>query len=317
MANERSSSRSSAPVRWLAILNPAAGRGRAARRWPALARALDRHGVAWELRTTAAAGDGERIAREARLAGQRHFLAVGGDGTLHEIANGLIGGERCVLAVAPLGTGNDWARGLNSPSEPGAIARMLAAGRLRRVDAGRIEYTDDGARRARYFVNVAGAGYDAWVIERLPAGSPRGLAYLAAVLRGLWAYVAPRFDFAAPDTAFRVEASLFATFVALGPYCGGGMRFAPQADPTDGAFDLVAVPHLGPWAAVRRLPALYAGTLPRDPRVRYARAARASIDATPPARVEADGQLLGTTPARLEILPGAIDALVPATEESR
>lgn len=317
MGIEPSSSRSRDAERWLAILNPAAGRGRAASAWPALARALDRRGVPWELRTTAAPGDAVRLAREARLAGHRRFLAVGGDGTLHEVANGLLGGERCTLAVAPLGTGNDWARGVGMPSEPDAIASALAAGRTRPVDAGRIEYEDDGARRTRHFVNVAGAGYDAWVIERLPAGAPRGLAYLAAVVRGLWAYVAPRFVVGADDDAYRIDAPLFAAFVALGPFCGGGMRFAPHADLSDGAFDVVAVPHLGPWAAVRRLPALYAGTLPRDPRVRYSRSTRATIHATPPARVEADGQLLGTTPASFEILPGAIEAIVPATESPR
>jgi diacylglycerol kinase (ATP) len=316
MASEGDSAHARTPARWRAIVNPVAGRGRAGARWPALHDALRRLGVDCDARFTARAGDGERLAREACASGIRALVAVGGDGTLNEIANGVLGvGVRCRLAAAPFGTGNDWALALGLPTDPGAFAAVVATGVTRAVDAGRIEYDDAGTRRVHHFQNVAGAGFDAWVVERLPSSGPRGVAYLTGLLRGLWRYRAPRFSFA--GAGFAVEAPLFAAFAAIGPRCGGGMRFAPDADVADGLLDLVAVPHLGPWAAVRRLPHLYAGTLPRDARVRYGTSSWASIDAAPPARVEADGQLLGFTPARIEILPGAIDAIVSATETAR
>lgn len=326
-------------ARWLAIVNPAAGGGRAAARWPALARALEARGVAFDTCETRGPGDAIVRARAAHAAGIRRFIAIGGDGTLHEVANGLLSATfdvdtrgapapraaqhpattdaRAVLAAAPLGTGNDWARALRLPSDASELAGVIAAGRTRRVDAALVEYDDGGTRRTRYVVNVAGAGYDAWVVERLPSGGPRGLAYLLALVRGLWRYDAPRFRFTGDGGAFDCDAPLFAAFVAIGPYCGGGMRFAPAADLADGELDLVAVPHVGPWGALRRLRRVFNGTLPRDPLVRYGRAAAALIDATPPARVEADGQLLGYTPARITVLPGAIDALVAATGGAR
>jgi diacylglycerol kinase family enzyme len=95
------------------------------------------------------------------------------------------------------------------------------------------------------------------------------------------------------------------------------MRFAPAADFADGLLELVAVPHLGPFAALRRLPRLYTGRLHEDPIVKFARAPGIAIHATPAVRVEADGQLLGHTPARIEILRGAVDAIVPPPETAR
>jgi diacylglycerol kinase (ATP) len=304
--------------RWIAVVNPSAGRGRAGARWPALARALAAAGIDAEPVRTRGPGDAERRVAEHVQAGERQFLAVGGDGTLHEVANAILAsGARGTLAAAPLGTGNDWARGLGVPRDDDAVARMIATGHRRSVDAGRIEYSTPAGTATRCFVNVAGAGYDAWVIERLPAGGPHGLAYFAGLLRGLWRYEAAAYAVDSVPGGFRVRAPLFAAFAAIGPYCGGGMRFAPGADFADGLLELVAVPHLGPFAALRRLPRLYTGRLHADPVVKFARAAAVTIDATPAVRIEADGQLLGHTPARIEILRGAIDTIVPTPETAR
>jgi diacylglycerol kinase (ATP) len=301
--------------RWTVVLNPTAGRGRAGRRWPALARALTAAGLEFEVLATARAGDATELVRGALARGADAFLAVGGDGTIHEVANGLLAGARPArLAAAPFGTGNDWARGLSLPSRPEDIAVLLATGRTRPLDAGRVEFVDGERRGERHFINVAGAGFDAYVVEHLPAGAP--LAYLAGVVRGLWRYRPPSFEVrarAAPGRPAEVlaRAALFATFVAIGDRCGGGMRFAPSADPGDGLLDVVAIPHLGPFAALARLPRVYLGTLERDADVRFARAIDVLLDAEPAARVEADGQLLGHTPARITVLPGALQVVVP------
>jgi diacylglycerol kinase (ATP) len=309
------------PRRWIAILNPAAGRGRARARWPALAGQLAAAGVPFDLRETSRDGDATLIAREAVRRGGRRFLVVGGDGTLHEVVNGLLGSDaRCTLAVAPFGTGNDWARGLGVPADPSRLALTIARGRVRALDAGRVEFATADGTDSRYFLNVAGAGYDAWVLERLPAAGPRSLAYLVGLLRGLWEYRSPRFELAAGDGGaragrFPVSAPLFAAFAAVGPYCGGGMRMAPAADPADGLLDLVAIPYMTPWETLRRLPKLYSGSLHEDPLVKFGRSTALTIAASPAARVEADGQLLGHTPARIELLPGAIDAIVPLEDD--
>jgi diacylglycerol kinase (ATP) len=295
---------------WLAILNPAAGRGRALRAWPALERALAEASVPVELATTASAGDATRLARDAVAAGRRRILAVGGDGTLHEVLNGLLGGAaRVTLAVAPGGTGNDWARGLHIPHEPRAVAAMLARGRVLAHDVGEIESAVDGGRESRFFLNLAGVGYDAWVLEHLPRRGPKALAYLAAVVSGLWRYRPPKTRWQAGTE--RREGSFFAVFAANGRYAGGGMQFAPRARIDDGLLDLVAIDHLGITATLRRLPKIYSGHLLEDAAVAWRQAPSLEIATDPPVRVQADGQLLGLTPASIRLHRAALDVIVP------
>jgi diacylglycerol kinase (ATP) len=297
----------------LAIVNPVAGRGRAARAWPRLAAALAAAGVAVECVVTRLAGEASGVAARAHADGPRTVLAVGGDGTLNEVLNGLLqAGGRATLAVAPYGTGNDWAHFLGVPGSPRTLAVVLARGRTRAVDVGLLEYAAEGRRETRHFINVAGSGYDAFVLERLSRRGPRALAYLAALAGGLVHYRAPRFTVrAAGATDAAIEGRLFVAFAMLGRSCGGGMRFAPRARPDDGLLDLVTIEQLAPLAALARLSRVYAGSILEDAAVRFRQCAEVSIEAEPAARVEADGQLLGHTPARARVLPGAIDFVVP------
>lgn len=297
-------------ARWLAIMNPTAGRGRAARAWPGFAAALAARGMEILLHTTRAPGEATQLALAAVAAGHDRILAVGGDGTLNEVVNGLVGApHRITLAVAPCGTGNDWARGRAIPRRPARFAAMLAAGRTLAHDVGRIEYQGPGGREVRHFINLAGVGYDAYVLEHLPRRGPRALAYLAAVAGGLLRYRPPRTQIDAAGE--RLAGRYFAAFAALGPYAGGGMQFAPRARPDDGLVDLVTIDHLGVLATLRRLPAIYGGRLLDDPAVHWRQVGALSIDTAPPVRVEADGQLLGSTPVTIRVLPGLFDTVVP------
>ncbi len=294
----------------LAIVNPAAGHGHAGRAWPRLAAALGAAGVRFDCVLTRGAGDATRLAREGSAAGPRPLLAVGGDGTLHEVLNGLLPAVgRPTLAVAPFGTGNDWAGFLGVPREAAALAAVLARGKTRAVDVGCVEYASGAGRSSRHFINVAGAGYDAYVLDRMPRHGPRRLAYLAALAYGLLSYRAPRFAVQPPGET--ITGRLFVALAMLGSSCGGGMRFAPHARPDDGLLDLVTVDHLGLLAALIRLPRLYSGSILADAAVRFRQCPEVRIDADPPARVEADGQLLGMTPATIRVLPGALDFVVP------
>ncbi len=303
-------SSTSAPPPWLAVLNPAAGGGRALRAWPRLAIALEHAGVRCELEVTRGPGHATELAAEALRRGRRRLLAVGGDGTLHEIANGLAtDGERVALSAAATGTGNDWARGLGLPRAPRAIAAMLRAERRRPHDLGVAESTLAGRRVEHRFLNVAGVGYDADVLDRLPRRGPRSLRYLWAVLAGLPGYRPA--DYRLACGAARIDGRLLVSFAAIGRYCGGGLEVAPGALPGDGLLDLLAIRAMPALAACARLPKLYLGRFGGDPTAWVARGAEVEIDADRPAGVEADGQRLGDTPLRLRVLHGAIDAVVP------
>jgi YegS/Rv2252/BmrU family lipid kinase len=310
---------------WLVIWNPAAGNG-SARQWQRYERELRAAGVSFDLARTGGAGDASRLAAEALRAGHRQFLVAGGDGSAHEVANGALqaivddratgidaaGFHRPppLIVPVPLGTGNDWARSLGLPRDPTRFAAVVSGRHVVvRHDAGRMRFAS-APDTPRWFVNVAGAGFDADVIASMPARVPSRFAYLWHALRRLGRYESPVFRIAGADGATR-EARLLLAFVALGQYCGHAMRVAPMARGDDGLFDVVTIAEVGLVRALPKLARLYRGTLLEDPLVTRRTEQSLRIEAAPAAPVEADGQLVGTTPVQFDVVPGALRVLRP------
>jgi YegS/Rv2252/BmrU family lipid kinase len=298
---------------WLAIVNPLAGRSRG-HSWSAVEGALRAAGIPLEVEYTTTPSDGEHIAHRAMRAGRRRLLVAGGDGSVHDVVNGIMSAESghraaTTLAVAPLGTGNDWARSLGMDLPPPALAATIAAGRTQPHDVGVIDFPLALPPGRRWFINVAGAGYDAHVIGRLPPHVPSALAYLRAALTGLLTYRAARFTIQVNGQL--IERRLLLAFVANAQTCGNGMRVAPAARVDDGLLDLVTIDEVGFASALLKIAKLYRGTLLGDAVVRHVRSAHLRIDSDPPAEVEAEGQLVGRTPAVFSVLPGALKVVVP------
>jgi diacylglycerol kinase family enzyme len=165
-------------------------------------------------------------------------------------------------------------------------------------------------RETRWFVNVAGAGFDAHVIERMPVQTPSRLAYLWGALRELDRYrpSACRLVLDGDEHA-AVAGRWLLAFVANGQYCGGSMHVAPTARQDDGLFDLVTIEAVSLWRALPKLVRLYRGTLLGDALVRHRQFQRLRIDANPRIGLEADGQFMGRTPALITVEPAAIRTL--------
>jgi YegS/Rv2252/BmrU family lipid kinase len=304
---------SDSPLPWLAIVNPLAGRSRR-HSWPAFERALREAGIALDVDLTAAPHEGERIARDAMLAGRRKLLVVGGDGSVHDAVNGIMSAgplhSEATLAVAPLGTGNDWARSLSVPANARAFAEMIAAGHTMQHDVGVIDFPEAIPPRRRWFINVAGAGLDAYVIGRLPRQLQSTLAYLRGALGGLWSYRAPRFRIRLNGEL--IDRRLLVAFVANAQACGNSMQVAPVARVDDGLLDLVTIDDVGFLRAVLKIAKLYRGTILSDPIVRHVRTETLRIEAEPPAEVEAEGQIAGQLPAVFTVLSGGLRVIVPS-----
>jgi YegS/Rv2252/BmrU family lipid kinase len=300
---------------WLVVFNPAAGNARRREQLTALERALQAAGVALEIVATSAPRDGERIAREAVLAGRRKLLIAGGDGSAHDVVNGVMStgvelARSVLLGFAPLGTGNDWARTLGLPRDPAQLAAAIARAETIAHDVGVIDFAPHGRAARRWFVNVAGAGYDSFVISSLPAQVPSRLAYLSGAVAGLLRYHPPRFLI--DDAGRTFDERLWVVFVANARYCGNSMHVAPHARIDDGRLVVVAVDALHPLRVLGKLRRLYDGSLARDPAVRSFATERLRIDATPVTAVEADGQIVGSTPVEIGIEPGALRVVVAA-----
>lgn len=298
----------SEPNPWLVIVNPASGRPDGGAGWRAIERALRDAGLSFDAVHTRQPGHAEHIAREAVHTGRRRLLAVGGDGSVNEVVQGVMTAglddtREVTLAVAPTGTGNDWARSLGIGRDPRQIAQALVAGRTLLHDVGAIDFPATGAPR-HWFINVAGAGYDAWVTERVPRPVPSAVTYLRIALAGLIRYRSPLFRIAADGE--QVEGRLLLAFVANARYCGNRMNVAPTALLDDGLFDVLAVRELSLLAVLPKLGKLYGGRILGDPAVRHFRSAVVRIETEPPVRVQADGQMLGATPAVFSLKPRAL-----------
>jgi len=303
---------------WLAIVNPASGGTRTSEKWAACEGALRSRGVIVEAVETTVAHDGERIARRAVGEGWRRLIVGGGDGSVHDVVNGIMDAglradDRVTIAQAPLGTGNDWAHGLGLPRSAEGVADLISSARSRPHDVGQLEFVQPapGGVSRRWFVNVAGAGFDAAVIERLQGRKRSKAAYLAGALRGLFAYESADFSITFPDTGQSLHQPLLVVFIAIGAYCGGGMCVAPTSSSDDGLLDVVAVRDPGLIGTLRRLRRLYDGSLLEDSVVTHARAARVRIEATAAGAVQADGQIVGRTPCEARIVRQAIDVIAP------
>jgi YegS/Rv2252/BmrU family lipid kinase len=301
------------------ILNPAAGNGRAGREWPALAERLRAAGIAFRQMVTCGPGDATLLARRAIAEGAGRLIVVGGDGTLNEVVNGYLAGaggaarDAPALALVPLGTGSDFARGLGISGEAAAI-EVLGRGQLRPLDLGLATFRDARGREVtRAFANVADFGLGPETSEVIARGSKRlgPAAYLYGALRAIAAF-APTPLRVEVDGATVYEGPSGMAVVANGSYFGGGMQVAPRADLNDGAFDVLVLDRTSRRALVREiLPRIYRGTHVDHPAVRQARGRAVTIAAERPFPLEVDGEIVGATPARFTIWPGALRVLVP------
>ncbi len=280
----------------LVIVNPAAGRGRAVRVWEGLRHLESRV----ECVTSEAPGHARHMALEATRRGVDRVVAIGGDGTVSEVAGGLAGTD-VALGIVPAGTGNDFSRALGLPTTPEAAAQVALDGSGRRVDLGEVHIGE----RCVAFVNVAGCGFDAEVVRRTRAAPRMGgmVPYFIGIMRTLWAFRPRPMRFVVDGQP--LERRALGVAVANGHSYGGGMRIAPGAVIDDGLFDVCLIGDVSPVRLLALLPRLYAGTHDGHPAVEFFTCRELRVDPMESANVccQADGELVGDLPATFRIQP--------------
>jgi diacylglycerol kinase (ATP) len=292
------------------ICNPRAGGGGAKRALPEVREQLARRGLEHELRYTEGPGHAVELARVAVDEGHRLIVAVGGDGTVHEVANGMIEGdrarnERIVLGVVAAGTGCDFIRTFGIPHTAGHAVVHLDGPESFPIDVGKITCQTSDGPRVSYFVNVAEAGLGADVARRA-ARLPRWLGptvYLFAFWLTLARHRPAEVVVDLVDRTY--EGSMSNLVVANGQFYAAGMKIAPKAAPTDGLLD-VQIQHPSKPEALALLPKIYRGEHVPHPDIMEAKRVKVTISAPQPLPVEADGELIGHTPATFELLRSAL-----------
>lgn len=307
--------------RTLVVVNPRSRSGATGRRWDAVHARLREALGDVEVERTRGPRDAERIAREGVRAGVELLVVAGGDGTLSEVVTGLLGadlGGYAEIALLPLGTGGDFARTLGLPRGLDAALEVIAHGRPRRIDAGRVTFAGEGGtRRTTYFANAASFGISGLIVELVNRTSKAfggRASFLAGTLRGIARY-RPVPVSVRVDGALAHEGPLVLGAAASGRYFGGGMCVAPEAQPDDGLLDVVIVRGLPKPRLVAKLPSIYSGQHLRDPATTFLRGRKVEAEVAPghgPVRLDVDGEPLGILPVRIELLPGALSIRGPA-----
>jgi YegS/Rv2252/BmrU family lipid kinase len=299
------------------VVNPASANGTTRTRWPEMAHRAAEAGLAGEALFSERPGHASDLAERAALEGAQLVVAVGGDGTVNEVANGLLRADperRPELAVLPRGTGTDFVRTFGVPTKlDGAIA-VARDGVPRAIDAGRVTFRAwDGSEGVSCFVNVASAGMSGAVAKRANETSKA----LGGKASFLWATLAVFARWRNTEVTAQVDgerrrATMLDVVVANCRYLGGGMKMTPEADPADGLFDVLLIGDVTKRDLVQTLPKIYRGTHLPHPKAELLRARRVHVDAATLLPIELDGEQPGTTPATFEVVPLALRLRVPA-----
>jgi YegS/Rv2252/BmrU family lipid kinase len=314
-------------VKNVLIVNPAAGAGRCGREWPKIERRLIAAGIRYEISVTEKRGDATWLASTALRAGAERIIAVGGDGTANEVANGffypdgaedtLISPDACLGYVA-LGTGQDLARNLALRGNPvdQLIAMLQPHAVARTIDLGRAGFAGVGGRETRrYFLIGADLGLGGETTAALEASTPwfrqagGYAAYLAAAISAIVGHQPAPATITVDGEALD-PARVNIVYVANGPFIGGGMRMAPEALLDDGLFDVIIARDVGKLGLLfQLLPAIYRGAHLNHPAVQHFRARRVRVETGARLLLQLDGEQPGRAPADFTIVPRSLKVL--------
>jgi YegS/Rv2252/BmrU family lipid kinase len=311
----------------LVIINPESAGGATRDAWPKIASELATHFGAFTPKFTRQPGEAIELAANAARKGAKLIIACGGDGTISEVANGILSvGNDVELGILPSGTGGDFRKTIGIPGRPGEAARILRTGKPRLIDVGRVTFTsDDGEQESRFFLGVASFGMSADVIARVKEGGPDwlptkgpkwltgrvsfGVAMLQTALKMGPTRVVVQLD---DDPARHLTVANLS--IANARYFGGGMKIAPDAKLTDGKFDVISIGDLGAARILTNAPRLYLGAHLSMAEVGHALATKIiarPVDQGQRIEIEVDGEIPGQLPATFQILPKALRVRCP------
>jgi diacylglycerol kinase (ATP) len=299
--------------KWLVIVNPNAGIRRAEREWPHIEKLLVENGFDFIAHHTTHPEHAIEIVRREISLGFNKVIAVGGDGTFNEVANGIMQQKRLpshevVLAMITVGTGNDWGRMYNIPFDYKQAIQIIKHGRTFIQDACLVKYTSGIKIKQRYLVNMAGLGFDAEVALKVNRMKEQGrggkLSYLMNIFSTLMKY-RTKTAMLVIDTKKRSH-NIFSLNVGVCQYNGGGMKQLPHAVPDDGKLAITIIEQLSKFKVIANVHRLYSGSFIKMHEVYTESALQVDITSDKNLYLEVDGESIGHTPIEFSVKPGAI-----------
>jgi len=296
------------------IVNPAAGANSSRRKWVIILDLLKHLGISFDYQYTEGSGHAIELAKDAASGGYERIVAVGGDGTINEVANGILKSpnpSEAIMGVISTGTGGDFIRSAGIPRDYMKACSCISSSNRLTVDVGVVEYHQKGQKLCRFFINTAGIGLDAAVVhntEKLPKYFGGTIPYLWGLVRTLLTYKNKLVEIKSGGKIIREH--VVSVIVANGGYAGGGMHFAPFAKLNDGLLDTVIVGNMGKLELLKSFPRVYKGTHINLPKIRLDKTTDISVESSDKALVYADGEFLGEGPVRFHVIPAALQIVV-------
>jgi YegS/Rv2252/BmrU family lipid kinase len=305
---------SSKAEQYLVIVNPNAGSGKGKKDWNKISDLLRKHNLEFTAKFTESKGHAIICAREGINEGFRKIISVGGDGTLNEVVNGIFLNDTCApadvsVAIIPVGTGNDWGRMFGISHDYESAIRIIEENKQAKHDVGLISYFNGKEQSNRYFINIAGLGFESMVVKRTNNQKEKGRTgktiYFYNLLISLISYHNTKAEIIIDGK--KSVSNVFSMNIGNGRYCGGGMRQTPDARPDDGVFDVTIINGMGKIEIIRNLKILYDGTILSHPKINGYKCRNIKVTSDSIIYAEADGESLGHTPLEFNIIPSGIN----------
>lgn len=300
--------------KWFAIVNPYSGNGKTQKNWPLILKTLKKNNIDIEYSFTSGQGRGIDITRQVLDSGYKKVIAVGGDGTINEVLNGLMfeGEEKLEgieMAILDNGTGSDFVRTINQKSGISEFLKVLQGNKSIMVDVGSVDFEGfDGTKKKRYFLNAANIGIGAETVNRVNQGSKAlgsKVTYFTGTVMTFLKY--RNTDIACQINGREINGPLCGLVICNGRYMGGGMQIAPQAQINDGYFDVVVLEDINKLKFLTLLPLIYSGKHTVIKNISMYRCKSLSLKSKDPLLLETDGEVPGIIPSTFEIIPQCLN----------
>lgn len=309
--------------KWLVVVNPMASVGKSGKDWPLIKQMLINEGIVFDDILTEYPRHAIEIVRNAIVEkGYRKFISVGGDGTNNEVINGIFTQDvvpttEITMAALPIGTGNDWRRTFDIPLEYDEIAKIIKEGHTYAHDIGKLTYYDNGDTRIRYFLNAAGTGLDEMVCHSTNRMKQQGkggtVRYLISLVKCVLTYKVTRIQLTIDDELV-FDDYILNLSIGNGRFNGGGMMTMPNAIPNDGFLDVTVIKKVSIFKFAANVKNVYDGSfINKIDEVKTFRGKKIHIVSIPPhsLKVETEGENLNNSPFDFEVLPKAINMVIP------
>jgi len=299
-----------ANIKWFVIINPTSGNGESLKNWPKIKQILNTNGFQYDFAFTEYSKHSISLVHQAIEKGIINIICVGGDGTIHNIVNGIMSqnivpSNQIFVGIIPIGTGNDWVKTHHISKNINLAVEIIKKGNVSCQDVGKIELKNQ-INSTIYFNNLAGVGFDGFVVNKVGKYKSFGsLAYMIGAVSGLFSF--KNFKSTTSVNSKKYSESTLMILVGLCKFSGGGMQLTHSPDPFDGFFDVCIAKNINKLDIIKNLTKLFNGKLSNHKKVEAIKAKHIEIiiDQDKLPFIQADGELIGTGNMNIQLIPKA------------